>query len=182
MECPWDLLPNQAEFNVIFISCSAVLSIGFAQAEYIFNELAFNILIRSVTIITNRPSEQTFEVKISVGPSSGDRRPAQLISSTDNHTDFSLIGEADQNEVTLVLRPSRQSVIFPFILFGDDLVEGEEWFRANISVGDDGPLFQPGPIQSTHIRILDFVGELIWCAKQECDCMYSIPANYVYIC
>ena len=134
------------------------IQIGFAQPTYDFGEPDFETLITNVTLIKEggRLSEQTFSVSISVGGTI-DIPPATLEFVDEDSADYRITAPA--NFVSLIFSPFEQNITFPFFLFGDEIPEGVEAFRATSTPSQNFPNFGPpsmgGAFASTDITIID---------------------------
>ena len=135
------------------------IQIGFAQPTYDFGEPDFETLITNVTLIKEggRLSEQTFSVSISVGEAFGSP-PATLEFFDEDSADYRILGAAT-DFISLIFPPFQQNITFPFFLFGDEIPEGVETFRATSTPSQNFPNFGPpsmgGAFASTEVRIID---------------------------
>ena len=142
---------------IVVIFCT-VIHIGFAREEYTYYEPDFDILITNVTIIkeANEISEQFYFVGITVStPTTEGANPATLETFT-AIGDYSLGGTGNPFR-TLAFGPDEQEIKFNFFLYGDNIFEGTEAFRAIISTVEGTPTFQDPNIVSltTTINIID---------------------------
>ena len=132
----------------------AALQIGFQLPQYDFLEPNQSAVIFDVQL-TNRQSEQTYNVSIIFGePGSGIRAATQHVANR-NDSDYD-IGSLE-NEV-LTLSSLEPSMTIPFTLLPDDIVEGIEGFRIAIAITSMFPMNNEPPVTdfaSTLIRILD---------------------------
>ena len=142
----------------LFVSLIIIaIQIGFAQPTYDFGEPDFETLI-NVTLIREggRLSEQTFSVSISVGRTI-DIPPATLEFVDEDSADYRIDAPADF--VSLIFPPFQQNITFTFYLFGDEIPEGVEAFRATSTPSQNFPNFGPpsmgGAFVSTEVRIID---------------------------
>ena len=146
------------------------IQIGFALPEYTFDEPGFETLFSDIVLVREggRRSEQTFQVAISLGGTIS-RPPATLEGDDPDRADYRLPNNADF--VSLVFPPKQQNITLFIFLFGDDLPEGTEAFRATSTPSQNFPNFGPpsmgGAFASTDVLINDDDRKLV------CKCAAS---------
>ena len=145
-------------FNNTFSFLLLAIQIGFALAEYSFDEPEFEIVVTDIVLVREggRLSEQTFQVAISVGGTI-DTPPATPSFVDELRGDYS-IGPG-RDFVALTFRPFEQNITFPLVFFSDGVPEGTEAFRATSSPSPDYPNFgapsMGGAFASTDVFIAD---------------------------
>ena len=134
------------------------IQIGFALPQYSFNEPDFETIVNDIVLVREggRLSEQTFQVTISVG-STINIPLATLEFENEEIRDYSLT--SPMNFIMLNFPPDRQNITLAVILFGDDLPEPTEAFRATSTPSPNFPNFGPpsmgGAFASTDVLIFD---------------------------
>ena len=134
---------------------------------YIFSEPTIGAKLTNVTLIKedNRPTEQTFGFRLVFGDTIEVRSATLQIEGSLHGFDY-VITAPGSTEFFTLLSPDEDRVEIPFIIFPDDLVEGTEGFRIDLTTlgGTVFPNFalpsaENSPFPFTEIRIADTDGK-----------------------
>ena len=138
-----------------------VITIGFTRNEYTYFEPDEDILIMNVTIVkeASQLSEQQYSLNVTVSSPTTDGLHPAMLETAAEFGDYGLHGGSFR---TLVFHPDQQEIVFLFSLFGDEMPEGVEAFRATISTVGGTPTFRAPTMAllTTTIRIMDNDSEL----------------------
>lgn len=146
--------------NLIIFPFTATIRIGFKFEQYNFFEpKLIPVTFRNVTIIreNNRLSEQTFGVQITFGDPDSELSAATLQQIGQNSGYDYVLDVPGNDHLNLSFYPNQSEISVAFSLQPDNVVEGIEGFRAQISSqGNPYPHFAlplENAFSSTVIRI-----------------------------
>ena len=131
------------------------IQFGFQSREYIFYEPYVGRHISNIVIIkrNNRRTEQTLTVNASINNTC-----SKGINTATQGEDYMLLS-GSSNTLQFKVFPNQQNITIDFFINADDLIEGTEFFRVNISVIDSCMTFnlhrRSNYWESTEIFIYD---------------------------